>query len=109
MVLPSGVRLGPYEIVAPLGAGGMGDVYRARDPCLGRDVAIKVLPDSFSRDSERLRRFERTPAFAADPWLASLRVHARFESLLTDLHVQETATRQALADASDSGPTLPAH
>jgi len=53
-----GARLGPYEIVAPLGAGGMGEVYRARDTRLGRDVAIKVLPAEFAVDPERLRRFE---------------------------------------------------
>ena len=54
-----GARLGPYEIVAPIGAGGMGEVYRARDTRLGRDVAIKVLPAEFAEDAERLRRFER--------------------------------------------------
>jgi serine/threonine protein kinase/tetratricopeptide (TPR) repeat protein len=59
MALPAGARLGPYEIVAQIGAGGMGEVYRARDPRLGRDVAIKVLPDAFARDAERLRRFEQ--------------------------------------------------
>jgi hypothetical protein len=58
MRLPSGSRLGPYEVVSPLGAGGMGEVYRARDPRLGRDVAIKVLPEDFTTDPERLRRFE---------------------------------------------------
>jgi serine/threonine protein kinase len=58
MMIPSGSRLGPYEIVSPLGAGGMGEVYRARDPRLGREVAIKVLPASFSKDPDRLRRFE---------------------------------------------------
>src|SRR5262249_8076599 len=58
MHISSGTRLGPYEILAPLGAGGMGEVYRARDPRLGREVAIKVLPASFSADAERLRRFE---------------------------------------------------
>ncbi len=58
MSLSTGARLGPYEIVAPIGAGGMGEVYRARDPRLNRDVAIKVLPASFSDDADRLRRFE---------------------------------------------------
>ena len=59
MSLAQGIRLGPYEIVAPLGAGGMGEVYRARDTRLGRDVAIKVLPAEFAADPERLRRFEQ--------------------------------------------------
>jgi predicted Ser/Thr protein kinase len=59
VTLPSGTRLGPYEIVAPLGAGGMGEVYRARDARLGRDVAIKVLPPTLAADADRLRRFEK--------------------------------------------------
>jgi eukaryotic-like serine/threonine-protein kinase len=59
MSLAAGTRLGPYEIVSPIGAGGMGEVYRARDSRLGREVAIKVLPSSFSRDPDRLRRFEQ--------------------------------------------------
>jgi Tol biopolymer transport system component len=59
MNLTSGSRLGPYEIVAPLGAGGMGEVFRARDTRLKRDVAIKVLPQATSLDPERLRRFEQ--------------------------------------------------
>jgi hypothetical protein len=58
MALTSGTKIGPYEILAPLGAGGMGEVYRARDARLGRDVAIKVLPEALARDIERLRRFE---------------------------------------------------
>ncbi|MCJ7441619.1 MAG: serine/threonine protein kinase, partial [Thermoanaerobaculaceae bacterium] len=57
-MLTTGARLGPYEIVALVGAGGMGEVYRARDPRLGREVAIKVLPAEFASDPERLRRFE---------------------------------------------------
>jgi eukaryotic-like serine/threonine-protein kinase len=59
MTLTAGTRLGPYEIAAPLGAGGMGEVYRAKDPRLGREVAIKVLPASFSQDLDRLKRCEQ--------------------------------------------------
>jgi hypothetical protein len=59
MPLTPGTRIGPYEVVAPLGAGGMGEVYRARDARLSRDVAVKVLPASFSQDADRLRRFEQ--------------------------------------------------
>ncbi|MGA8152245.1 MAG: protein kinase [Terriglobales bacterium] len=59
MALSVGAKLGPYEIIAPLGAGGMGEVYRAHDSRLGRDVAVKVLPTAVSRDPERLRRFEQ--------------------------------------------------
>ena len=59
MALSAGNRLGPYEIVAPLGAGGMGEVYLARDSRLGRDVAIKALPDALATDPDRLARFER--------------------------------------------------
>ena len=58
-MLASGTRLGPYEIIAALGAGGMGEVYRARDTTLNRAVAIKVLPDLFAQDPERLARFTR--------------------------------------------------
>ena len=59
MTLIPSTRLGPYEIVAPLGAGGMGEVYRARDTKLNRDVAIKVLPESFALDADRVARFTR--------------------------------------------------
>src|ERR1700678_3267247 len=57
MALTSGTKLGPYEIQSPLGAGGMGEVYRARDARLNRDVAVKILPASFSADPDRLQRF----------------------------------------------------
>ncbi|HEY3170417.1 MAG TPA: protein kinase, partial [Thermoanaerobaculia bacterium] len=59
MTLSSGARLGPFEILAPLGAGGMGEVYRARDSRLGREVAVKVLSSEFSSDPDRRRRFEQ--------------------------------------------------
>jgi Tol biopolymer transport system component len=59
MSLSPGTKLGPYEILAPLGAGGMGEVFRARDPRLSREVAIKVLPPSFAKDADRMRRFEQ--------------------------------------------------
>jgi serine/threonine protein kinase len=72
VTLPAGARLGPYEILASLGAGGMGEVYRARDARLGRDVAVKVLPEAFARDPDRLMRFER---------------EARAASALSDPHI----------------------
>jgi len=59
MNLTSGSRLGPYEIVSPLASGGMGEVFRARDTRLKREVAIKVLPPAVSLDADRLRRFEQ--------------------------------------------------
>ena len=59
MPLATGTRLGVYEILSPLGAGGMGEVYRARDSKLGRDVALKILPAAFAADPDRLARFQR--------------------------------------------------
>lgn len=68
MPLSPGDRLGPYEIVAPLGSGGMGEVYRARDTKLNRDVAIKVLPDLFAQDAARLTRFTREAAWRLEDY-----------------------------------------
>jgi serine/threonine protein kinase len=59
MPVPVGARLGPYEVVAAIGAGGMGEVYRGRDTKLNRDVALKVLPELFAADLERIARFRR--------------------------------------------------
>ena len=59
MSTPSPAKLGPYELITPIGKGGMGEVWRARDPRLGREVAIKVLPEQFAKDAHRRERFER--------------------------------------------------
>src|SRR5207244_580028 len=59
MLLSDGTVLGPYEILSPLGSGGMGEVYRARDTRLGREIAMKILPESMARNRETLRRFEQ--------------------------------------------------
>ncbi len=64
VALTPGTRLGVYQITAPLGEGGMGQVWRATDTTLGRQVAIKILPDAFASDPDRLARFERE----AGPW-----------------------------------------
>ena len=75
MSLRPGLRLGPYEVLSLLGAGGMGEVYRARDTNLGRDVALKVLPDAFALDPERLARFRREAQVLASlnhPHIASI-------------------------------------
>jgi serine/threonine protein kinase len=68
MPLSPGAPIGPYEILAPLGAGGMGEVYRARDLKLQRDVALKVLPDAVARDADRRTRFEREAHVPAPAW-----------------------------------------
>ncbi len=75
MPLAAGTRLGPYEIISPIGKGGMGEVYSARDTKLDREVAIKVLPEEFANDDERLARFEREAKLLASlnhPNIASI-------------------------------------
>ena len=59
MSLAAGDHLGPYTIIGPLGSGGMGEVYRAHDPRLSRDIALKILPPAFAHDADRLARFQR--------------------------------------------------
>ena len=91
MRLTAGTRLGPFEIVAPLGAGGMGEVYRARDTRLGRDVALKVLPEALAASPDRLARFERearTVAGLAHPNIVVLHTieeHAGTKFLILEL------------------------
>ena len=97
MSLAPGVRFGPYEILSPLGAGGMGEVYRAKDTKLGRDVAIKVLPESVSADPERLKRFEREARA-----LASL----NHPNIVTVYSVEEAGDMRLLAMELVEGETL---
>jgi eukaryotic-like serine/threonine-protein kinase len=104
MPFAEGFRLGPYEIVAPVGAGGMGEVYRARDTKLGRDVAIKILPEAFARDAERMARFHREAQLLASlnhPNIASI---YGFEDS-SDVHalVMELVEGLTLADRIKSG------
>jgi Tol biopolymer transport system component len=105
MTLSAGTKLGPYEILAPLGAGGMGEVYRARDAKLNRDVAIKVLPESVAEDAERLARFQREAQVLASlnhPHIAAiygLEKSGSIEALVLELVEGET-----LADRIAGGP-----
>src|SRR6202140_4648246 len=90
MAIPNGTRLGSYEVVAPIGAGGMGEVYRARDAKLGGDVAIKVLPEAFAHDVDRLSRFQREAKMLAShnhPNIAT--IHGLEESNGTHFLVME--------------------
>ena len=103
--LVPGTRLGPYEIVAPLGAGGMGEVFRARDTKLGRDVAIKVLPAEFAADPERLSRFRReAQALAAlnHPNVAS--IYGLEDGTGTSCLVLELVEGETLAARLGRGP-----
>ncbi len=97
MALATGSRLGPYEILARIGAGGMGEVYRARDSRLKRDVALKVLPEAFSRDAGRMARFEREAQL-----LASLN-HPNIASLYG---LEDSGGLRALIMELVEGPTL---
>ncbi len=99
MPLETGTRLGSYEIVAPIGAGGMGEVYRARDSKLGREVAVKVLPEAFSQDKERVSRFEREARLLASlnhPGIAT--IHGLEEDGGRQLLVMELVEGETLAD-----------
>src|SRR4029450_395525 len=97
MPLVTPTQIGPYRIIAPLGAGGMGEVYRARDDKLGRDVAIKVLPTSFAHDPDRLARFDREARL-----LASLN-HPRIAAIYG---FEDSAGIPALVLELVEGPTL---
>jgi len=104
--LTPGTRLGPYEVVAPLGAGGMGEVYRARDTKLAREVAIKVLPEPFLLDADRLARFKRIESRrdvrvrvrGALPNLTSKSSSKSYRVVAVSLYDEELAAANRLAD-----------
>ena len=105
MSLGPGTRLGPYEIVSAIGAGGMGEVYRARDTRLKRDVALKILPDTFATDPERLARFQREAEVLASlshPNIAG--IYGLEESNGTRALVMELVDGETLADRIARGP-----
>jgi serine/threonine protein kinase/Tol biopolymer transport system component len=105
MALVRGTRLGPYEIIAPLGVGGMGEVYRARDTSLARDVAVKVLPDTFAKDPERLARFKREAQTLAALSHANIAIIYSFEaSNGVQTLVMELVEGPTLADRIARGP-----
>ncbi|HXI02647.1 MAG TPA: protein kinase [Candidatus Saccharimonadales bacterium] len=105
MALSPGTRLGPYEVTAPLGAGGMGEVYRATDAKLGREVAIKILPEEFARQPDRLARFEREAKVLASlnhPNIAS--IYGLEESEGLRCLILELVEGKTLAEQIDAGP-----
>ena len=105
MALTPGTRLGVHEIVDALGVGGMGEVYRARDTRLGREVAVKVLPDAFASDPDRLARFEREAKLLASlnhPHIAAL--YGMEEAAGQHFLVMELVEGETLADRLSRGP-----
>jgi len=105
MILAAGTRLGQYEVIAPLGSGGMGEVYRARDTKLGRDVALKVLPDAFMLDRERIARFKREAQVLASlnhPNIAA--IYGIEDSTNVHALVLELVEGETLADRIALGP-----
>ncbi|MGH9204114.1 MAG: serine/threonine-protein kinase, partial [Vicinamibacterales bacterium] len=104
-MLEPGTRLGPYEILSLLGAGGMGEVYRARDTRLGRDVAVKTLPEALAHDEQRMARFQREAQVLASlnhPNIAT--IHGLEESGTTHALVMELVNGPTLADRIAQGP-----
>jgi eukaryotic-like serine/threonine-protein kinase len=100
MTIASGTNLGSYEILLQIGAGGMGEVYHSHDTKLGRDVAIKVLPEAFAHDAERLSRFQREAKMLASlnhPNIAT--IHGLEQSNSTHYLVMELVAGETLADA----------
>ena len=108
MALAQGEQLGPYEIIAPLGKGGMGEVYRARDNRLRREVALKMLPDASANDEDSLARFQReTHAVASMNHPSILAIHDTGSHRGVPYAVTELLEGETLAERLDSGPIAP--
>ena len=104
MTIAAGTHLGSYQVHAPIGAGGMGEVYEANDTKLGRDVAIKALPEAFAHDSERLARFQREAKMLAalnHPNVATIYGLEHFQR--HPLSCDGTGSRRDAAGASSQG------
>src|SRR5271169_6421535 len=105
MALTAGTKLGSYEVLTQIGAGGMGEVYRARDTRLNRDVALKVIPQGFASDADRMARFENEAKLLASlnhPNIAS--IYGLEESSSTNALVMELVEGLTLADRIAAGP-----
>ena len=118
MTIAAGTRLGPFEILAPLGAGGMGEVYRARDSRLGREVAVKVLSPEFAADVDRRKRFEQEARSASalnHPNIVTIHdigtddstVYIAME-LIDGRTLRDVLRRRPAADAAAARPRVPA-
>src|ERR1700682_6494540 len=108
MTIAVGTKLGSYEVLAPIGAGGMGEVYQAHDTKLGRDVAIKVLPEAFAHDPERLSRFQREAKMLASlnhPNIAT--IHGLEQSGGTSYLVMELVSGETLAERIKRDGAIP--
>src|SRR5437899_12746705 len=108
MALAAGTKLGSYEITGAIGAGGMGEVYQAHDIKLGRNVAIKVLPEAFAHDAERLARFQREAKMLASlnhPNIAT--IHGLEQTIGTSYPVMEIVAGETLADRIKRDGALP--
>src|ERR1700719_4490338 len=108
MALAAGTKLGSYEVLSQIGTGGMGEVYQAHDTKLGRDVAIKVLPEGFAHDAERLSRFQREAKLLASlnhPNIAT--IHGLEDSNGTSYLVMELVPGETLAERVKRDGALP--
>src|SRR6201988_4608211 len=108
MPISTGTRLGSYEVGAQIGAGGMGEVYKAHDTKLGRDVAIKIIPEAFAHDSDRLSRFQREAKMLASlnhPNIAT--IYGLEQSNGTNYLVMELVSGETLAESIKREGAIP--